>query len=302
MSARAASTLAARWNGFWFAAASPLPLALFRLLFAVCLAREVETTFVRSVFAMPGGFHLPYADWIPLLSPAAYRAIHHAELGLVALLAVGLFTRTACALLLVAQSWVFFADQLNFRNHPYFFLLLLAVLAVSPAGRALSVDAWLRRPRLPWRVLLPAPAPVAAQRLIQVQVSLVYLWAAAAKLDPAYLEGHVLRHLIGRWLAANDLPVPAADAGWIALAAATIAVEVFLAVALWSRRLRPAAIAVGIAFHLSIAVTLGIWAFSLATIASYLLFLDPATIERPLRSRLAADRFGEEEAQETRFD
>ena len=53
--------------------------------------------------------------------------IHIAEIPLIILMGLGLFTRGAIGGLLVLQSYIFFADQLNFRNHPYFFLLVLVI-------------------------------------------------------------------------------------------------------------------------------------------------------------------------------
>ena len=48
------------WNRFWFDESNTLALGLFRILFAVCLWREIGTTASRSRFAIEGGFHLPY--------------------------------------------------------------------------------------------------------------------------------------------------------------------------------------------------------------------------------------------------
>ena len=282
--------LARRWNEFWFAEASPIGLGLFRIAFAIALALEVETTFAKSPFAIAGGFHLPYASWVPLLTETGFRGVHQWQFPFIAMLGVGLFTRTACGLLLLSQGWVFFTDQLNFRNHPYFFLLLLAILLVSPAGKALSIDALLRHPRQPRLSIEPWREPLTAQRLICVQVSLVYLYAAFAKLNPGYLRGEVLAHHVGKWLDgtgwfAGGFTAPAIL--WSALAVATLGLEVFLAVALWLPRLRPWAFALGTAFHISIAVTMNIWVFSLAVLATYVLFLGPEAVAAPFRRLLA---------------
>jgi hypothetical protein len=285
-----------RWNGFWHVDASPLALGVFRILFACCLWDEVSTTASRSVFAVEGGgFHLPYAGWIPLMPEWIYGSIHDVQLVFIVLLGIGLFTRVSCAVLLLLQGWVFFADQLNFRNHPYFFLLVLLLLALSPAGRALAVGPLIRA-RREGRPLLPAlagsPLPITMQRLIQAQVCLVYLFAGLHKLRPAFLEGAVLHgilwqdlptgtsgELLSRFVTSEQL-AQLFQTGWLfgLLAWATAVLELSLPLALWSRRTRPAAILVGSSFHLAIALVMEIHVFSYAMVASYLLFLEPGTV------------------------
>ena len=162
----------AAWNGFWFAQGSPIALA--------------------------GGFHLPYFDWIPTASPSAYSALHAVQYPMIVLLGIGLLTRASCIGLIAPQGYFFFADQLLFRNHPYFFLLVLTLLAASPCAAALSLDRVLQRFRRDTAAPQPPPGsdpPLTAQRLIQVQVSLVYVFAAIQKINVDYLDGLVLSTL-----------------------------------------------------------------------------------------------------------
>ena len=300
------------WNRFWFRIDSTVALGLFRILFAVALFREIGTTTSRSVFAIEGGFHLPYVSFIGPVSEQAFQWIQRIQIVPVALLGVGLLTRPAIGALLLLQGYVFFADQLNFRNHPYFFLLLLVLLWFSPCDEALSLKrVWRRARGLPihddgylgsWR-------PVTAQRLIQVQVSIVYFYAALHKVNPWFLGGHglveamedlfdgssgdALRALLSRGTL-ESLTAFVTDPShmrWPARAA--VVTELFLAFGLWFRRTRPCAIAVGILFHAGIAFTMHIRTFSIATIATDLLIPDPATVPRWL-----AAAFGEQEQRE----
>ena len=295
---------ASRWGGFWFASGSPTQLGIFRALFAMCLVFEVETGLEMNVFALPGGYHLPYASFVPNVPESVYRALHLGQLPFIALLAVGLLARTSCTVLLALQGWLFFADRLDFRNHPWFFLLVLLLLALSPCGEGFSLRCRLRA----WRGSAPSGAvPLTAQRLIQVQVSLVYLFAGLHKLNASFLGGHVLSHhlfvglgsgLSGRvlrgvvgeptlasWSAALSEPSRLA-----ALSAASAGLELFLAFALWWRPVRPVAIVAGLAFHVGIGFTMNVFAFSLAMMASYVFF--PTGTRRgelPLPSRSDVD-------------
>ena len=243
------------------------------------------------MFAIEGGFHLPYLQGLPLLDAGSYAWAHRVQYLLLALFGLGLATRAAGAALCLLQGWVLLADQMNFRNHTYFFLLVLALLTVSPCDDTLSVRAWLAGRRGRRAILHPAPRPLTAQRLIQLQVSIVYVYAALMKLNPQYLGGTVIARQMQDWVgagggqgaAAGGLAESAAGAGpsiWIALAWGSILLEVFLGVALWWPRSRPLALALGVAFHLALAVVMGVWTFSIAYVATYLLFLDPDTLPR----------------------
>ena len=285
------------------------------MLFAYCLWREVATTYPRSTFAIEGGFHLPYFSLIEPVSSQTYDLLHSVQYPLILMVGLGFLTRISCTALLIVQGYVFFADQLNFRNHPYFFLLVLLLLIASPASEALSVDTMLQR----WRQgrakrrlvkffgaegsFWGSRRPLTFQRMIQVQVSLVYLFAALHKINPAFLGGAVLGNYLGGDLfegaSGRFLETMLTDRGFeslrslvqdpssLILASWTVVfLEFFLAFALWHHRTRPAGLLAGISFHLSIAWIMNIHVFSYAVIASYLLFLEPETIPQ-LRQRLS---------------
>ena len=292
--------LANGWRAFFHAQGSPAALGLFRILFAYCLWQEVTTTRLRSVFAMEGGFHLSYLPFIQPVSEQAYAWLHDLQFPFILLLGLGAFTRTSCFALLALQGYVFFADPLNFRNHPYFFLLLLGLLLLSPARDSFSLRALrpaIAKRRFSFPELLGRDAPLTFQRLIQLQVCIAYFWAALHKLHPHYLSGGVLSdvvesavlmwpggQLLQRFFTAETLTEPRY---LIVPALLTIAIEGALPVALWFQRTRVWAIAIGVVFHAAIAWLMNITIFSLAMIASYLLFLEPATVRGIL---MAAER------------
>lgn len=290
--------IAMRWNRFWYAKGNTLNLGLFRVMFAGCLFWEVEIAKDRNLFAVEGGFHLPYLSFVPLLSPEVYAVFHDWQYPFIALLGVGVLTRSSCAALIFLQGYTYFADQLNFRNHAYLFLLILLLLLFSPCSESLSLSALIRRWKAPReggpdnRVITQ---PLTIQRLLQLQVSIAYFYAALHKMVPEYLGGQVLANLMvkdlfsgrsRRYLTLLLSPGTVSDLqrlaqnpeAWIALSWITVGLELGLAFALWIPRARVVAIMVGIPFHLSIAFVMSIDTFSAAMIASYLLFLDPDTL------------------------
>lgn len=295
--------LSEAWEGFWYSKGSTFNLGLFRILFAYCLYREVTNTFNKSMFAIEGGFHLPYVGVIQPVTAETYVWMHNLQFPLILLLAMGLFTRLSCGALLLLQGYVFFADSLNFRNHPYFFLLILFPLLFSPANDALSIKTILqalknRRPVI--ASLLGSQRPLTFQRLIQVQVCIVYLYAASHKVNIGYLSGHVLDGYLGESFLSGTSgkilkvlfqegfierleDIVFSPQTLIALSILTVVFELGLPFTLWFRKTRPLAMLLGTGFHLSIAMSMNVFTFSLAMIATYLLFLHPETLVAGLR-------------------
>ncbi len=305
-----ARKLGAAWEAFWYSKGSTLNLGLFRILFGTALYREVGMTFNKSRFAIEGGFHLPYVWFIQPVTAETYGWIHGLQVPFILLLALGLFTRFSCSALFLLQGYVFLADQMNFRNHPYFFLLVLFLLLFSPADDALSIKSTLRalRNRQPVIAsLLGSQQPLTFQRLIQIQVCIVYLFAGFHKLNIAFLSGNVLDLYLSSFFltgtAGKILEAIFQDAFLTrlaffllepqtlkALSVYTAVLEFVLPLTLWFRKTRPLAILLGISFHLFIFLTLNILNFTLAMIASYLLFLDPETLVARLRATVLRDR------------
>ena len=70
----------------------------------------------------------------------------------------------------------------------------------------------------------------------------------------------------------------------------TVVLELGLPFALWFRKTRPMALILGIGLHLGILFSMNIINFSVAMIATYLLFLDPETLVTRLRPVATQDR------------
>ena len=136
-------------------------------------------------------------------------------------------------LLLVGSGLPMALDQQHFANHTFLLWCLTALIAISRAS-----DTWLLRVT------------------VRSQISVVYVAAAIAKLRPTWWSGDILVRSADGWLGltiARDLPLRALTA----LAIAVIAVELFLAVAIWPERLRLATIMSAAVFHLGVIAVVG---------------------------------------------
>jgi uncharacterized membrane protein YphA (DoxX/SURF4 family) len=291
--------LGRRWWGWWLSEGSPAPLAAFRALFGAAVALEAWLNQARAPLYTPETFHLPYVAWVRPLPQAQIEALFWVELGCALCVCVGLLGRWAALGALLTQGYAFLICQLNFRNHVYLELLLLALLVASPASRAWSVDALLRRAWWRWRGdpargEPPRAVLLTTQRLIVAQLAVVYGYAALHKLSPGFLSGYPLgdalaraaprgvaaqalleapqREALGRWLAEPRWSQPLS---WL-----TVAAELFLAVGLLWRPARPAAVFVGVGFHFMIGLGMDIYTFGLVMCAGYVCAWAPRS--RPL--------------------
>jgi hypothetical protein len=183
-------------------------------------------------------------------------------------------------LLLAVQRrdpWILNSGDLLLRELAFFVMLM-------PAGETWSLDARRRqveRLRAPW-----------ALRLVQMQVSAIYLFSVWAKVrGTTWNDGTA----VGIALQLQDLQrfaVPASVSTSLLVSAvltySSLAVEASLAFGLWLPRLRYWVMAAGIGLHLGIEASLLIGWFSLAIVSSYVAFVPPDHLRRAvawIRSR-----------------
>lgn len=226
-------------------------------------------------------FHLPIwpEAWVP--SRTVYAGLLAAQALAAGLAFRGLRAREA---LLVAASIGLFllgCDRLQYHNNRYALLLLGFLLAFTPCDRSLRI---LQRP-----FTLPAPeriAPTFARKLLQLQVSLVYLSSACGKLlDPDWRGGQVLLlrfESVAPFWAARGVTLPRALEALLSspvfgnfAAKTAISTELFIALGMWFPRTRRAALWVGVMFHFWIEVSARVELFSYAMGAAYLAFVTP---------------------------
>jgi hypothetical protein len=152
------------------------------------------------------------------------------------------------------------------------------LLIFMPAGESLSVDRWRRDREHFWE--FPERAPWAL-RLMQVQISVLYLSSAREKLvGGGWADGTALSYV---WRMDDIVRFHVPDfvvrsATMVALATfLAFAVEILIGIFVWVRSTRPLVLGLGIALHIAIDLTLRIGFFSAIIIATYIAFLSPVT-------------------------
>lgn len=258
-------------------------LAAYRVLFglamAVSMERLIAYRWVETLIVGPGPrfrFHYWGFEWVEPLSLPVMKALVVVLIGLALAMAAGFAFRVTAPLFALGLTYIQLIDVATYLNHYYLAGLVAWLFAVSPAHRAWSVDAWLRRR---WSSAAPVEdVPLAWLYVFRVQIGVVYFFAALAKLQPDWLlHGQPL----SIWLAARThlpivghlftLPKLGLVMSWCGfLFDGTIVIWLSI------RRTRPYAYAVVLFFHVFTRVLFDIGMFPLIMSASALVFFSPA--------------------------
>ena len=234
-------------------------------------------------------FHEPYAAWYPEVPRALYVGLLWAGVAAAVAMTLGLVTRAATAATLGIVAYNLFLSTTHVHNNRAYLVIVLAGLSVAPCGRELSVDAWLRRRRgLP---PLPTASPGWPLWLLRFEAAVVYGASGLSKLvDPDWFGGTVTWHRVVRVRdRLADSPLPdwtisvLANRSFHTYAAKVIVLtEVFIALALWWRGTRYAAVWVAVCFHVVIQLTARVEVFSYLAVAALVIWAVPSTRDRVL--------------------
>lgn len=249
----------------------PRPMAFLRIIVGLAaLLACVEITSGLHAVARPDGLRVSFLNGLSVLPEAMVPWFLTAWHGAAGLVAIGCCTRRAGVVLMALMSYALLVDQQLYSNHLYLLILEVLFLVLGDAGAAWSIDQW----RCGCDKLIAAWPST----LWKLQISIVYFFAAAAKLNESFLSGEVLASY---WPAMGPL-------GFLEglrtpqvlqpLAIGAVGAEFFLAFALWLRGLRTLAVIVGVGLHAGMILLVaqkdptGIVVFALASLPPYLLF------------------------------
>jgi hypothetical protein len=228
-------------------------------------------------------FHYPYLPESLVPSERVYVLILCAQAVAGVLVVLGHFARPAMFFSALAITYAMLSDRLHYHHNRWALACYVFILSFSPCdrARALGVQKGADTTGLLW-----------AQRLAQLQVSIIYLASGSAKLlDPDWRSGVVLLDRMmryGHYAVERGVPERVVtffqqDTVASLVSKGAITTELFLAFALQSRRLRLVALFVGFWFHVTIELTAKVELFGATTLAAYLLFATPDARARSLR-------------------
>ncbi|HXQ38797.1 MAG TPA: HTTM domain-containing protein [Anaerolineales bacterium] len=283
------------WNSFFFAPQSPVPIALFRILYGLL----VITTLL-----------LLRPDWLAWYGPHAWvslstmqtlepgprlnlftiipqhevwiEALFWVFLASATLLTVGLFTRFNSVFVFLCLTSIQQRNLYITSGGDTFLRLAGFFLIFAPAGAALSVDRLIRirrgkeggsiLPRSPW-----------AQRMIQFELALLYFSSFCWKVQGApWIQGTAL-YYVYHLDEFHRFPVPSIFLRPAVLKLGTwmaLALEFSLGVLIWIKEFRYFILALGVFFHLWLEYSLNIPMFEWDVLAAYVLFIEPDDLAR----------------------
>jgi len=230
-------------------------------------------------------FYAPWAAWVPVAPRPLYFVLLALAPVSACLMSLGYKTRWSAGYTAFFVTYNLFSSETFFRHNRNFLVLVLLMLALVPAGRALSLDARRATPPLDTR------ASLWPMYLMRFEVVCVYSASAISKLlNPDWRSGLVLLTR-SRWyeprLRATPLPDfvvnLVTDATFHSLFAKfAIATELSIALLLLSRRTRYAGAFLAVSFHAIIEIALSVQIFSYLAIGGLLIWTTPVVRDRVL--------------------
>ncbi len=258
-------------------------LAAFRVVFGLVMfggiVRFLFTGWIDAMYGQPRFFfHYPGFAWVEPWSVTGMYVHYGVLAGLALAIAAGAWHRVVTPLFVLGFAYTQLVDVTNYLNHHYLVVLLGGLLAVLPAHRAWSFDAW-RDPSSRRDVV-----PAWTVWLLRFQVGVVYVFAGLAKAQPDWL---LHAQPLNVWMSARtDTPLvgPWLDERWLAYAMSWGGFLFDTTIVVWLswRRTRLPAFLVLAGFHAITGYFFNIGMFPLIMTSSALVFFSVSWPRRVL--------------------
>lgn len=293
------------WNRFWFAPISARPLGAFRIVFGLLILANLaylavdldywctDAGLLQGPEAREAAAPLRFSPLQYYQSPATVRAFFGATAAVAVLFTVGWRTRLTGVLLYLGVLSIHHRNILSNAGPDVLVLIMLFYTMLSPSGAAYSLDAR-REARRRGGPAEPLIVPW-AQRLIQVQLCLIYFVTAVLKCNGAtWLNGTAIHYVLNNSEVARFRldPLTEYPLAVNALSLAGLVSEFALAFLLWFRATRPWVILAGILLHGGILFMVNVPIFGELMTACYLTFLAPDELDALLRRLNPGNWFG----------
>jgi hypothetical protein len=290
-----------RWNAYWFPETTTLSLAICRIVavatqlfwFFPPFDDQINFLVKNSEFIDPQLLIRLIAAIVPrevFFTPTAFTVLYWVTVvaGVTAL--VGFFTRTSIFVFALG-NWVFITHAYSYADihHPEaVFCIFLMLLAFSPSGRSLSIDAFIRRRRnhlanIPDKVSDRVETAMWPLKLAHVLLALTYFSTGLTKLlygGLTWMNGYTLQGYIFQDAVRREIPLGI----WLGqqytlsllMSFYTIFIELFFFVSIILPRTAPYFFIGALLFQLGLYLAAGHEFFQHMTLLTLLLvFIDP---------------------------
>jgi hypothetical protein len=283
------------WQTFWFHPESALSICVFRILFGFVLLTycamlypdllnwfgahgivSVHTS--EQVLAPLGPPGINIRPWLP---PGDFGIIVlFWMLSIAAIsLTLGLFTRVSAICVFATLATFQQQNSLVINGGDIFLKMCAFYLIFAPAGNLLSLDRlWKRHRGQPE----PVETPGWPQRLLRIQIALIYFQAFWSKLDdPMWQQGTAIYYVL-REVEFLRFPVAwISNNLWIcqSLTWGTLFIEFGMWALVWFKETRYIALAGALVLHLGIEYTMNLPTFETIMIAALVVFVPSADLK-----------------------
>lgn len=226
-------------------------------------------------------FHHPYVDALADISPGWYTTLLVVGSCAAIAMSIGAATPATTTATFVVVAYHLALSTTHLHNNRAYLVTALLVLTMSPCGRSFSVDRRLRARR---GMGTGETAPGWTLWLLRFVSAVTYGASGLSKLlDPDWFGGQVTwGRVVLQEAIVRDSLLPSAiadmllDRSFHTIAAkAVVLTELFIAVGLWSRHTRRAAIVVAVLFHVMIEFSAEVQIFSYLGLAMLFSWADP---------------------------
>lgn len=288
---------------FFYSSETPYGMALARITLPLVLLVPVlrRWAWVRELYSTDGaiapiGYGYGQPDLAPVFSGDVTVALYSALVFFLAASALGWMTRASLWATTILYTGFTLLDSMStMTKYTVIASHALLILSLSPCGVVWSVDSLLRRRRrraragaLPGPVLnSPERRPAWSRRLMQLMIGLVYFGAAFTKIHtPAYFQGdQLLTWMMSKTNHAQPLGEYLTLYPWLLVVGAYFFVvwELLFVFLVWTGWKRGLMLSLGVVFHLSTCLTLGLYIFPAVCFTVYFAFLEERDVQRIAR-------------------
>jgi len=291
------------WDKFWFSESSPLPVAVYRVLFGFISILNF-LLLIPDLIPFYGARGLTtvgrVTDWTGCSGLNLFNFVQDNDIFLMFCIAlfiaasvcfcIGFHSRLAAVILFTAFNSLYHRDPFLLNSGDTYMRVSVFWLIFAASGNAISIDRWRKKSYLQDP---PGPAfenyklvSIWPLRLLQIQLAMVYCHTWARKFWGQHWYDGVAVYYSSRVEDLKRFPLPFIfDQLWTIqfFTYATLGVEFALFTLIWIKETRYYVLAMGLSFHLVIDYHMNIPLFEYLMIISYVLFIYPEDLAKVLR-------------------
>ena len=289
------STVVLRWDRFLFEPISPLNVSVLRIIWGIlALASTLMLLPDRYMwFSRTGLWTVEQArtalgtDRLDLMSQwitsdAGLDIWFAALIIALSMVTLGLFTRVSTIVAWAMLTSVCHRNNLILHSGDTLLRLTGFFMIFAPTGHCLSLDAWWRNRRTGQSILVAPLRSPYAQRVVQIQLCIVYFITAWWKLKgPEWNQGTAVGYVLNL-LEFQRFPLPDFMRDLTMskmLTGMTGVVELLFPLLIWFKDTRTIALLAGLGLHVGLEYSMNVQLFQPIICSLYSLFLEGSTLQ-----------------------